>query len=91
MSLPGYNLAVSSEAARTLERLPHKVAAAIAEFITTTLLKNPYKISKPLHRELQGLRCARRGDYRVLFRISEADTTIAVIRISHRAEVYRQR
>ena len=74
---------------RALSRLPHKVAAAIAEFITATLPANPERLSKPLRFDLEGWRVARRGDYRVTFRLLEDDGVLFVGRIEHRAHAYR--
>ena len=34
---------------------------------------------------------ARRGDYRILYRIVEADQTVLVVRVAHRATAYRPR
>lgn len=62
----GYGLQVSAAARRQLHRLPERVALAIVEFITVVLPENPARLSKPLTGELEGLRSARRGDYRVL-------------------------
>lgn len=76
-------------AVRALDRLPHKVAAAIAEFITATLPTDPHRMSKPLRHELAGWRVARRGDYRVTFRILDDDHTLLIGRVEHRAHIYR--
>jgi mRNA-degrading endonuclease RelE of RelBE toxin-antitoxin system len=46
-------------------------------------------LSKPLTGEFEGVRSARRGDYRVLIEIDESARTVLVVRIAHRAEVYR--
>jgi len=80
---------LSPSADRALGRLPHKAAAAIAEFITATLPGNPQRLSKPLRFELAGWRVARRGDYRVTFRLIEDDGILYVGRIEHRAHAYR--
>jgi mRNA-degrading endonuclease RelE of RelBE toxin-antitoxin system len=85
----GYTVQVSSEAIRGLNRLPTKVAAAIVEFVTVTLVKNPQQLSKPLRGELEAYRSARRGDYRILIRIDEDERTVLVIRVDHRAHAYR--
>lgn len=74
---------------RALDRLPHKVSAAMAEFITATLPTDPYLMSKPLRVELEGWRVARRGGYRVTFRLLPDDHTLYVGRIEHRAHAYR--
>ncbi len=51
--------------------------------------KNPARVSKPLTNELRTYRSARRGDYRVLIRIDESTHVVLVVRIDHRADVYR--
>jgi len=86
-----WTVQLSPSAIRTLERLPHKVATAIAEFITNTLPTDPYTMSKPLRFELEGWRVARRGGYRVTFRALPDDHTLYVGWIEHRAHAYRPR
>ena len=81
---------LSPTAVRALDRLPHKVAAAIAEFVTATLPTDPYRLSKPLRFEFEGWRVARRGDYRVTCRALEDDRVLYIGRIEHRAHVYRR-
>lgn len=76
-------------ALRGLDRLPPRIAPAIVEFATTTLPRNPEQLSKPLRGELEGLRSARRGDYRVLFRLHSDARVLLVVRVAHRADVYR--
>lgn len=78
-------------AVRSLESLPHRAAMAIAEFVTVTLPTNPHRLSKPLRGDLDGLRSARRGDYRVLFRVDDSTQELLVVRIAHRAHAYRRR
>jgi mRNA interferase RelE/StbE len=80
---------LSPTAVRALDRLPHKIAAAIAEFVTATFPTDPCRLSKPLRFELSGWRVARRGDYRVTFRILEDDRALLIGRVEHRAHVYR--
>jgi mRNA-degrading endonuclease RelE of RelBE toxin-antitoxin system len=46
---------------------------------------------EPLSRELAGYRSARRGAYRVVYRIDEAARVIHVVRIDHRSSVYHTR
>ncbi|MGB6246296.1 type II toxin-antitoxin system RelE family toxin [Gordonia sp. (in: high G+C Gram-positive bacteria)] len=62
---------------------------AVVEFIAGPLAENPHRLSKPLRDELDGLRSARRGDYRVLLRIDEPQHTIVVLDIGHRSHIYR--
>jgi mRNA-degrading endonuclease RelE of RelBE toxin-antitoxin system len=69
--------------------LPPKVAVAVVEFLTVVLPTNPVRLSKPLTGEFADLRSARRGDYRVLIHVDETARSVLVLRIAHRAEVYR--
>jgi len=87
-----YELVVARPAARAIaERLPEAVSAAVVEFITGALIKNPQRVGSQLRNELAGIRSARRGTYRILYRIDETTHTVTVLRIDHRGDVYRQR
>jgi mRNA interferase RelE/StbE len=72
-----------------MDRLPERVAAAIAELLTGDLLAAPRRGGKPLRRELSGLGSARRGSYRVIYEIDDETPRVVVLRIDHRADVYR--
>ncbi|GAA4421415.1 type II toxin-antitoxin system mRNA interferase RelE [Georgenia halophila] len=78
-------------AIRALDRLPTKIAAAVVEFVTTSLPTNPRRMSKPLRPPLEEWRVARRGDYRVIIQLDEVAAVILVGRIEHRAHAYRRR
>lgn len=84
-----YRVEISSAARRQLQRLPERVAVAIVEFLTAVVPEDPARLSKPLTGELAGLRSARRGDYRVLLWIDEAEGTVVVVRVAHRAHAYQ--
>lgn len=84
-----WRLLVAPAAERTLARLPERVAAAIVEFMVEPLLEEPRRVGKPLQRELEGYWSARRGAYRVVYRVDHEATTVRVVRIDHRADVYR--
>jgi mRNA-degrading endonuclease RelE of RelBE toxin-antitoxin system len=86
-----WRLALSASAQRTLARLTEQVASAIVELMTGPLLDEPTRVGKPLHRELAGYWVARRGSYRVIYRLEEERRTIRVVRIEHRSDVYRPR
>jgi mRNA interferase RelE/StbE len=60
------------------------------EFVTGPLPTDPHRLSKPLRFEFEGWRVARRGDYRVMFRLLEDDRVLYIGRIEHRAHVYRR-
>ncbi|MDQ2875861.1 MAG: type II toxin-antitoxin system RelE/ParE family toxin [Actinomycetota bacterium] len=68
--------------------LPVAVAAAVTKFLTGALPDNPHRVGKPLARELSGYHSARRGAYRVIYRIDDAGRIVHVVRIDHRADVY---
>jgi mRNA-degrading endonuclease RelE of RelBE toxin-antitoxin system len=64
-----------------------KIAAAVVEFVYGPLAANPHRIGKPLHGRLAGLHSARRGDYRVLYRITS--DVVMIEAVGHRSSVYR--
>jgi mRNA interferase RelE/StbE len=86
-----WNLRVAASAERQLGRLPERIAAAVVEFMLGPLCENPRRVGHPLQRELAGLWSARRGAYRVVYELSDAERTVTVLRIDHRADVYRPR
>lgn len=81
-----YEVAWTPTAKRALQRLPEKVATAAIEFVYGPLASNPQRVGKALRFHLEGLHSARRGDYRIIYRIDERVTIIA---IEHRTDVYR--
>lgn len=48
------------------------------------------RVGKPLRRELAGTFSARRGTYRLLYRIDDEHTTVVILRVDHRADIYRR-
>jgi mRNA-degrading endonuclease RelE of RelBE toxin-antitoxin system len=88
-----YELRITGPAARALAgRLPEKIATAVYEFITTTLLDNPQRVGKQLLLPpYEGTWSARRGTYRVLYEIDDEQLIVTVTAIEHRADAYRSR
>jgi mRNA-degrading endonuclease RelE of RelBE toxin-antitoxin system len=85
-----YDIALSPPARRAItDTLPEAVAAAVIEFLTTALVANPGRVGKPLRGDLAGVWSARRGTYRVLYRIHEDRNEVVVLRIEHRRDAYR--
>ena len=84
-----YELVVAATAERSLARLPEAAAAAVVEFMLGPLIENPHRVGHPLQRELAGLWAGRRGPYRVVYDIDDQAMTVNVLRIDHRADVYR--
>lgn len=92
MNDAGYELVVAAPAARAIrETLPEAVAFAVIDFITGPLLQNPRRVGAPLRGELEGILSARRGTYRVLYRVDEQNREVIVLRVGHRRDIYRPR
>jgi mRNA-degrading endonuclease RelE of RelBE toxin-antitoxin system len=82
-----YTLRLSRAARRSLERdLPEAVASAVWEFVSGDLLVNLHRVGKALRFDLEGYHSARRGMYRVIYRILDEEIVVEVIKISHRAD-----
>jgi mRNA interferase RelE/StbE len=81
----------TAAALRALDRLPDKVALAAVEFIYGSLASDPHRVGRQLRFELADLHSARRGDYRVVYRIEEARHSVVIDTIAHRSDVYRPR
>jgi mRNA interferase RelE/StbE len=86
-----WTLQVAASAERSLSRLPERVAVAIVEFLVGPLLEDPKRIGRPLQRELADYRSARRGAYRIVYRVVDEASVVRVVRIEHRSDVYRTR
>lgn len=85
-----YELVLTSPARRALtDVLPEAVAGAVIEFLTTALVQQPRQVGKPLRGDLVGVWSARRGTYRVLYRLRDESREVIVLRIEHRRDVYR--
>jgi mRNA interferase RelE/StbE len=85
-----YLLAITPTARRQLtEHLPEAVAAAAYAFITGSLLDNPHRVGKQLRPPLDDRHSARRGTYRVIYRIDARSRTVTVVDVAHRRDAYR--
>ncbi|MFP5253382.1 MAG: type II toxin-antitoxin system RelE family toxin [Actinomycetes bacterium] len=85
-----YELVLTPPAIRAIQTgLPEGVASAVIEFITGALVENPHRVGKQLRGDLVGIHSARRGTYRILYRINEAQREVVVLRIEHRRDAYR--
>jgi mRNA interferase RelE/StbE len=85
-----YELLLTPPATRAIRSdLPEGVAAAVIEFLTGVLVENPHRVGRQLRGDLAGVYAARRGTYRVLYRISDVQREVVVLRIEHRRDVYR--
>ena len=85
-----YELQIASSARRHLtEDLPEAVAVAAFEFMTGPLLENPHRVGKELRPPLADRHTARRGTYRILYRIDDQTRSVTVLAIGHRGDIYR--
>jgi mRNA interferase RelE/StbE len=86
---PGYGIAWTSPVRRALSRLPKKTGTAVIEFLYGSLAANPQRVGKPLKFDFEGLHSARRGDFRIVYRIDEESHRVDVVAIEHRADACR--
>jgi mRNA interferase RelE/StbE len=86
-----FEIAWTAPARRALTRLPEKVATAAVEFIYGGLAQDPLRVGKPLKLGLEGTHSARRGDYRVFYRIDDKQRRVDILAIEHRSDAYRPR
>ena len=86
-----YSLRIAPTARRQLaEVLPEGVAMAAYEFIVGPLLDNPHRVGKRLRPPLHDRHAARRGTYRVIYRIDDEERSVAVVDVAHRRDAYRR-
>ena len=89
MSSRRWQVVIASPAARDIDRLPMKIAAAALEAINS-IATNPHRMGRPLHLELKCQWSARRGPYGIIYSTEDSTDTITVTAIAHRADVYRR-
>jgi mRNA interferase RelE/StbE len=73
-----------------MHTLPPRVLAAVVAFAFGDLAREPRRVGKPLRRELTGAFSARRGPYRLLYRIDDDQLIVWILRVDHRGDVYRR-
>ena len=87
-----YELVVAPRVRRQLaEVLSEAVAFAAYEFITGPLLDNPHRVGKQLRPPLDDRHSARRGTYRVIYRIDDQHRRVTVGGVFSPADAYRAR
>lgn len=86
-----YSIAWAPSAQHDLSRLPEKIATAAVEFTYGSLATNPQHVGRELRLDLAGHHAARRGDYRLIYRIDDQTRTVRIVIIDHRANAYRAR
>lgn len=91
MTSPPFDIQWTSSALRSLDRLPEKIATACVEFVYGSLADNPQRVGRALRFDLEGAHSARRGDFRIVYDIDEAQRVVTVLAIDHRSDIYRSR
>jgi mRNA interferase RelE/StbE len=85
-----YTVILSGQARRNLhENLPLDVAVAAMETIEHAIAVNPHRVGKPLDEPFDGFYSARRGTYRIIYRIDEPKHVVEIHSIRHRRDAYR--
>ena len=90
MNEAAFSIRWAPTAQRDLRRLPEKIGTAVVEFIYGSLAGNPERVGRELHLQLAGHHAARRGDYRVVYRIDRPAGVVLIVHVDHRADVYRR-
>lgn len=86
----GYEIRLSASAARALEvDSPEGVATAAWQFIDGPLRENPSRLGQQSRPPLYPLYSARRGEYRILYRLQDRLLLLDVVRLVHRRDAYR--
>lgn len=84
-----YRLILAPGVPRVLaETLPAAAAFAAWEFVSGPLLERPRLVGAALRAPFEGLRRARRGEYRVRYRIDEVGHAVHVLDIDLRRDAY---
>lgn len=86
-----YDVDITPEGIRHLDRLPMKVRDAAISLMLGALADNPRRVGKPLVGQFAGMWSARRGDYRIVYEIDEDAHVVVVHRVQHRRDAYRRR
>jgi mRNA interferase RelE/StbE len=71
------------------DALPTAAAFAAWEFISGPLADAPTRVGTPLRAPFLGLWRARRGEYRLRYRIDGDSRQVVVLDIGHRRDAYR--
>ena len=85
-----YTLRTTPTVRRALgETLPEAVAIAAYEFMTGPVLQQPYRVGKRLLPPLDDRFSARRGTYRIIYRVDDKAGVVTVVDVAHRRDAYR--
>lgn len=84
-----YDVVLTRSVRRALaEVLSSAAAFAAVEFIYGPLAENPWRVGAALRPPFEGYHRARRGEYRVRYRIEEDLHRVVVVDVDHRRDAY---
>jgi mRNA interferase RelE/StbE len=67
----------------------HKIPGILAKLRRGSIAVNPYRAGKPLDETFAGYHSARRGTYRVIYRIDEAKHQVEIHSVRRRRDACR--
>jgi mRNA interferase RelE/StbE len=83
-----YKVVYLNSVEQDLHKLDKSIARKILSRIENYLARDPKELGKPLKGDFQSYWRYRWGDYRVIYKISDKEILILVLRIGHRREIY---
>ncbi len=83
-----YTLLWDAQVLEDLKLFDRKSARKLVEKISSYLIQDPFHLGKSLSGNLRGLMRYRIGDYRVIYCID--GSTVSILKIAHRKEVYEK-
>ncbi len=83
-----YKVVYLDQVEEDLKKLDRVTIRKILTRIETYLARDPKELGKPLKGDFQGYWRYRWGSYRVIYKISEREILILILRISHRKDIY---
>lgn len=86
-----YDVQFTGSDRRAMQSIPPRVVPAIIGFVFGDLARGSHRVGKPRERELRGLSVARRGPYRLRYRIEDQAQRVYIVHVDHLAGVDRPR
>jgi mRNA interferase RelE/StbE len=86
-----YEVVFTPAARRRLAKLPLPAEAALHQHLTGPVAENPHRLGKALDEPFHDVWTTRRGDYRALYLINDAQRVVTVLAVGHRRDAYRPR
>jgi mRNA interferase RelE/StbE len=72
-----------------LAQVAPRIVSAVVELVYGDLAHTPERVGKPLRFDLTGRHSARRGEYRIVYRIDHDRDVVAIEAVAPRSTIYR--